>query len=365
MADEEEKAQKRESGSSFPLETSFSQRMPLPSDIAKRAAHSPSTSSSDLETSDSTSSRETISASSSPGEFLSYSTSPASQSSTHPSDDRLSSNQESANHIKPSYIKPSHIKPSHIKSSSISPSRIQSEQEVYTITSDYTPRNQRSLRVTIAEYCADLEVQLDLNIFQSDKSQIEPSPEKEISQKEYTRTSSKSLNPSPIKMPKRSSRSTFPSTFTSLQTQHLPIIREYSAGGLIFNSKDEVALIARRSRSGHLEWCLPKGHIESGETSEAAARREVYEETGILGDVIGSIATLDYWFTGDTEKVHKLVHHFILRQTAGVLSTEGDPDHEAEEARWVPFDQLTTTLNYPSERKIVWLYSRKYRKRRS
>ena len=151
-------------------------------------------------------------------------------------------------------------------------------------------------------------------------------------------------------------------TFPSLDNRNLPIAREYSAGGLIFDGNNHVAIIARHSRSGHLEWCLPKGHIEKGETPEQTAVREVHEETGILGEVVDSIATIDYWFTGTTQRVHKLVHHYVLRQTGGELSVEGDPDHEAEDAIWVNFDDLADILSYPNERRIVWLYSRKSKK---
>lgn len=150
-----------------------------------------------------------------------------------------------------------------------------------------------------------------------------------------------------------------PTKFATLDAQELPVAREYSAGGLIFDSHNRVALIARHSRSGHLEWCLPKGHIEKGETPEQTAVREVHEETGILGEVIDSIATIDYWFTGQAERVHKLVHHFALRQIGGFLTVEGDPDHEAEDAIWVDFDDLDNVLSYPNERKIAWLYAKK------
>ena len=49
-----------------------------------------------------------------------------------------------------------------------------------------------------------------------------------------------------------------------------------------------VALIGRRDRRGRLLWSLPKGHIEAGETAEEAAVREVAEETGIRGRVVGA-----------------------------------------------------------------------------
>ena len=167
--------------------------------------------------------------------------------------------------------------------------------------------------------------------------------------------------PTPSIMPKRRAFDG-PTTFASLDAQELPVVREYSAGGLIFDDQGRVAIIARHSRSGHLEWCLPKGHIEKGETPEQTAVREVHEETGILGEVIGSIATIDYWFTGTSQRVHKLVHHYALRRIGGELTVEGDPDHEAEDAIWVKFSDLDDVLSYPNERKIAWLYARKIKK---
>lgn len=164
--------------------------------------------------------------------------------------------------------------------------------------------------------------------------------------------------PTPAMMPRKRSQDT-PTTFASLEAQELPVVREYSAGGLVFDEHNRVAIIARHSRSGHLEWCLPKGHIEKGETPQQTAIREIHEETGIIGEVIDSIATIDYWFTGTSQRVHKLVHHFALHQVGGDLTVEGDPDHEAEDAIWVDFDDLDDVLSYPNERKIAWLYARK------
>ena len=164
--------------------------------------------------------------------------------------------------------------------------------------------------------------------------------------------------PTPAMMPPRRNTDG-PTTFASLDAQELPVVREYSAGGLVFDDHGRVAIIARHSRSGHLEWCLPKGHIEKGETPQQTAVREVHEETGILGEVVESIATIDYWFTGTNQRVHKLVHHFALRRIRGEPTVEGGPDHEAEDAIWVDFNDLDDVLSYPNERKIAWLYARK------
>ena len=58
-----------------------------------------------------------------------------------------------------------------------------------------------------------------------------------------------------------------------------PVTSYRSAGGVVVNAAGEVLLIERTVNSQH-EIRLPKGHIEPGEPAEAAARREVCEETG-------------------------------------------------------------------------------------
>lgn len=112
------------------------------------------------------------------------------------------------------------------------------------------------------------------------------------------------------------------------------------------------ALIGRLDRRGRLLWSLPKGHIEPGETPEQAAVREIQEETGILGEVLAPLGTIDFWFVAEDRRVHKTVHHFLLRALGGELS---DLDIEVTEVAWVPLDQLEGRLAYADERRLVRL----------
>jgi 8-oxo-dGTP pyrophosphatase MutT (NUDIX family) len=131
----------------------------------------------------------------------------------------------------------------------------------------------------------------------------------------------------------------------------LRTVDETSAGGLVVDHGLSIAaLIGRLDRRGRLLWSLPKGHIEPGETPEQAAVREVQEETGIIGRVLAPLGTIDFWFVAEDRRVHKTVHHFLLRATGGELS---DIDMEVTEVAWVPLDELERKLAYADERRLV------------
>ncbi len=123
----------------------------------------------------------------------------------------------------------------------------------------------------------------------------------------------------------------------------------------VFRGKARVPLIARRNRSERIEWCLPKGHVEAGETLAQTAEREVAEETGIVGRSLVTLGIIEYWFTTPQHRVHKMVYHYLLEATGGSLTIENDPDHEAIDAAWVFLDEADQTLTFPNERRIAQL----------
>jgi len=136
----------------------------------------------------------------------------------------------------------------------------------------------------------------------------------------------------------------------------LPEVEEVSAGGVVIDVHDgvaRIAVIARRNRAGRVEWCLPKGHLESNETLEQAAVREVAEETGIVGRVLAPLGAIDYWFSAAGSRIHKIVHHYLLEATGGELSIEGDPDAEAIDVAWFPLGDVQDHLTFPNERRIA------------
>ncbi len=139
---------------------------------------------------------------------------------------------------------------------------------------------------------------------------------------------------------------------------------ETSAGGLVVSGMAEavrkdgsvnlariyVALIGRIDRRGRLLWSMPKGHVEPGEDQWDTSRREVWEETGIYGEPFEELGVIDYWFVSDGVRIHKTVHHNLLRYVDGVLNND---DPEVTEVAWVPISELIEHLAYADERKLA------------
>ena len=136
--------------------------------------------------------------------------------------------------------------------------------------------------------------------------------------------------------------------------KRLPTVHEYSAGGLVIDGLEgdtQVALlIGHADRHGHVMWTMPKGHIEVGERAEQTAVREIAEETGIRGDVLAALGSIDFRFRAEGHVVHKTVHHYLLRFLAGEPCAN---DHEVAAVAWVRLDELPSKLAHADERRLA------------
>jgi len=133
-------------------------------------------------------------------------------------------------------------------------------------------------------------------------------------------------------------------------------VQETSAGGFVLASDGsaKVVLIGRlQRRRKQLEWCVPKGHPEGGETLEQAAIREVFVETGIEAEIIELLGSIDYEFYAPDKLISKTVHHYLLRQTGGELNVADDPDQEAVDAQWFDLSELNNVLAHENEKRMA------------
>jgi 8-oxo-dGTP pyrophosphatase MutT (NUDIX family) len=131
--------------------------------------------------------------------------------------------------------------------------------------------------------------------------------------------------------------------------------RAVSAGGVVLaelRPDAPVALVAHRSARGSLQWTLPKGAQEPGESVEQTALREVREETGLEAELVGALDTIDYWFVWAPEQTryHKFVHYFLMRAVSGDFA---EHDHEMEDAAWFEPAQAREQMSFANERGLL------------
>jgi 8-oxo-(d)GTP phosphatase len=133
-------------------------------------------------------------------------------------------------------------------------------------------------------------------------------------------------------------------------------MREHSAGGLVVRRADgrlEIAAIQPQGRpAGH--WVLPKGLVEPGEQTVAAAVREVHEETGLEAEALAKLPASRYVYRRGSERVFKLVEWWLMRPLSGEIGQiQEDMRIEVADARWLPFDEAHGLLAYPGERSLL------------
>jgi 8-oxo-dGTP pyrophosphatase MutT (NUDIX family) len=108
------------------------------------------------------------------------------------------------------------------------------------------------------------------------------------------------------------------------------------------SSEPQVLLVTAKRNPRN--WIFPKGHIEKGETPEAAAMRETKEEAGVVGQLIGPAGVLEYGFMGAKARVE----YFLVRFTR-----EAGPPEDGRSRTWCGFEDALERLNYKNTRKLL------------
>lgn len=151
--------------------------------------------------------------------------------------------------------------------------------------------------------------------------------------------------------------------------------REISAGGVVLKEISgvwHVALIEPQKAEPHLDTPnpaktmrkrgravlgLPKGVVDPGEKPQAAAVREVFEETGIVAKPVAKLADNKYVYVrswGDGERVFKIVSFYLMSYVSGEIDNlSADMRIEVKRALWVPLDDAARQLAYSNERKVL------------
>jgi 8-oxo-dGTP pyrophosphatase MutT (NUDIX family)/catechol 2,3-dioxygenase-like lactoylglutathione lyase family enzyme len=119
-----------------------------------------------------------------------------------------------------------------------------------------------------------------------------------------------------------------------------------AAGGVVWRRGASGLEVVVVHRARYDDWTLPKGKVDPGETEEETARREVREEasvTCLLGPELGSSTYVD------RNGRDKTVRYWAMTVAGGTV----EPDHETDQAEWLPIDDARRRLSYDRDRPVL------------
>lgn len=116
--------------------------------------------------------------------------------------------------------------------------------------------------------------------------------------------------------------------------------------------KDGQLLLQKRKDNGC--WCYHGGSIELGEYLEETARRELYEETGLIAKSLKLYGVFSgpelHYIYPNGDEVYVVDTVYLCEDFEGELRPQAS---EVSELRWFPFSQLPEKLSPPAEKIIL------------
>ncbi len=135
-------------------------------------------------------------------------------------------------------------------------------------------------------------------------------------------------------------------------TATTPVQRPVPTVGVVCLKGDLVLLIKRGTPPRLGQWSLPGGRIEWGEAVDAAALRELKEETGVEAELTGLLDVVDGVFT--SRETGETTRHFVMIDYAARW-TGGEPvaGDDAADARFFTREDAMAAVEWDETRRVI------------
>jgi 8-oxo-dGTP diphosphatase len=110
-----------------------------------------------------------------------------------------------------------------------------------------------------------------------------------------------------------------------------------AVGAVVFNG-ERVLMVRRGQPPSHDLWAIPGGKVRLGETLQAAAEREILEETGLTVRARQPIYTFDLIERDARGRIR--FHYVIVDLVADYVSGTIGAGDDAREVRWIGPDEI-------------------------
>lgn len=124
------------------------------------------------------------------------------------------------------------------------------------------------------------------------------------------------------------------------------------AAGLLVDDQQRILLVKHRDYSGEW-WVPPGGGLESSDAStQEAAKREIFEETGLTAEVGALLYVRE--FSEPRRDTHHLELFFLITHFSGTVTIDnlrglGGDEFMVEGAQWLTQEELHDIVVYPEE----------------
>jgi len=152
----------------------------------------------------------------------------------------------------------------------------------------------------------------------------------------------------------------FKKYFTRKKPSIQEIVREPTAGGIVFRRGSEGGVEILLIQDAKDRWTIPKGHIEEGETAQQTAKREIGEEAGLKEvDILGWLGKIHFRY----RRIDKLV---LMTTQIYLVRAKGDTnDIQKEEwmngIKWFTFHDALDAIEYEDIGKLMLLAMKRIR----
>jgi 8-oxo-dGTP pyrophosphatase MutT (NUDIX family) len=138
------------------------------------------------------------------------------------------------------------------------------------------------------------------------------------------------------------------------------IVREPTAGGIVFRRDAEKGIEILLIQDAKDRWTIPKGHIEEGETAQQTAKREIGEEAGLTDtEVLGWLGKIHFRY----RRIDKLV---LMTTQIYLVRAKGDTNAIQKEEwmngiKWFKFHDALEAIEYEDIGKLMLLAMKRIR----
>ncbi|BDV43933.1 hypothetical protein GURASL_28560 [Geotalea uraniireducens] len=132
-------------------------------------------------------------------------------------------------------------------------------------------------------------------------------------------------------------------TFDDMHQEYFTIAPTHAGGVVVRSNNSTIQYLVVQTKNEPHEWVLPKGHIERGESTEQAARREVLEETGVETAVRDVLDIVEFSAPNGRVKAQFFLMEMVRES----------PPREGRERQWLNFNEAMDSLKFKESRRLV------------